>query len=81
MALLKYVASVVLGGGLGYGLLKLTTPKESDIVKHLPPYSSEKYNLFSSSYNQPVSSFMNQEKPKVNLKDFEPQNNAQDTKK
>lgn len=31
MAFLKFAASIVLGGGLGYILLVITTPDESDL--------------------------------------------------
>jgi hypothetical protein len=29
----KFIASLVIGGGLGYGLLLIATPDESEIVK------------------------------------------------
>lgn len=33
MAFLKTVATAVLGAGIGYGLLRIATPDESDIAK------------------------------------------------
>jgi len=33
MAFLKFAASIVLGVGVGYGLLQIASPKESEIVK------------------------------------------------
>ncbi|KMQ94734.1 tubulin-specific chaperone c [Lasius niger] len=33
MAFLKFVAAIILGGGIGYGLLVIASPNESEIVK------------------------------------------------
>lgn len=79
MAFLKFAASIVLGGGLGYILLVITTPDESDLKQHLPPYSSEKHSLFKPSYKSSAR-FMNQERAN-GLKKFETQHSVNDIEK
>lgn len=33
MAFLKFAISIVLGGGIGYSLLQIVSPNESEIIK------------------------------------------------
>lgn len=61
MAFLKIVASLVVGGGIGYATLQLIVPKESDIIKHLPPNSSEPRPFFKS-YKSLPEIFMSEQK-------------------
>lgn len=67
MAFLKLAATIVLGTGIGYGLLQIASPKESEIVKYLPPHSSQKQNLFKL-YKQQSEEFMSQNKSNINSK-------------
>lgn len=45
------VASVILGGGIGYGLLCYVSPDESEIAKHIR--SNEPQNLFKLYKKKP----------------------------
>lgn len=78
---LKFVTSIVLGGGLGYALFQFTVPDESDLIKHLPPHSSEQQNLFKPSYRKQPERFMNQGRPDVSFKEFKVHNSVNDTEK
>lgn len=75
MAFLKFVGSVILGGGLGYGLLLIASANESKLIKHLPPHSSQKHNLFEQ-YQQKSEGFMSQERLNVNSKEYKPRDST-----
>lgn len=68
MAFLKFVASIVLGGGIGYILLCIASPNEQEIVKHLPPHSSQEQNFFKL-YKQPEE-FMSQNRLNTSSKKY-----------
>lgn len=76
MAFLKFAASIVLGVGVGYGLLQIVSPKESEIVKYLPPHSSQKQNLFKL-YKQPSEEFTSQNKLNINSKKLQDSTNIE----
>ena len=73
MAFLKFVAAIILGGGIGYGLLVIASPNESEIVKHLPPRSSQQQNFFKL-YKQQPEEFMSQ--GRVNTKEYKPRDST-----
>lgn len=75
MAFVKFITSLVIGGGLGYGLLLIATPDESELVKNLPPHSSQKQNLFRR-YKQQPEEFMNSTRPKASFQEHKTQESA-----
>lgn len=76
MAFLKLsVASVILGGGIGYCLLKFASSNESEIIKHLPPHSSQQHNLFEN-YKQKPEEFMSQGRLNINSKEYKPRDST-----
>ncbi|KAH0948229.1 hypothetical protein HN011_004769 [Eciton burchellii] len=52
------LSGTIVGGGVGYVTLCSIKPDESELIKHLPPYSSESCSLYKL-YRKPTS--MNQE--------------------
>lgn len=70
------IASVVIGGGIGNALFYFVKTDEKDLIKHLPPYSSEKHNLFFPQYKKKSERLMNQERSNTGLKAFEAQNSV-----
>jgi len=80
MAFLKFVASIALGGGLGYTLFSIASANKSELIKHLQQHSSEKRGFFEP-YTQQSEKFMNQEKPNFGFKEYKTQDSANGAKK
>lgn len=72
------VLSVVLGGGLGYGLLYLATNNQSDLAEHLSSRRtlSEKHSLFNPLYKKSDKLMSQEGSSNVSYKDFVAQRNA-----
>lgn len=75
MAFLKFATSIVLGGGIGYSLLQIVSPNESEIIKYLPPYSSQEQKFFKL-YKQQSGEFINQDKLNINSKKYKLQDST-----
>ncbi|KAL6257268.1 hypothetical protein P5V15_012195 [Pogonomyrmex californicus] len=68
MAFLKFIASAVLGGGLGYTLFIIASADESELIKHLPPHSAEPQSIFRRYKKQPDKFISQENSVKINSK-------------